>query len=151
MRGWMAVQPTVKASPDTPPEPEAGRFQRHAFVCVNSDACAPLGAEAVHKAMKDALRAEGRKETHRVNKAGCLGMCGHGPIVVVYPDAVWYSHVTPQDGLRIWNEHVVGGQPVEALRMRTVAAGTNVLGRQADGTYLPVGGPHSSACSRCPP
>lgn len=129
---------------------QAGRFVRHAFVCVNEEACAPLGAVAVHKAMKDELRAAGLKEVHRVNKAGCLGQCGHGPIVVVYPDGVWYSHVTPDDARRIWHEHVVGGRPVEALRMRTQAAGTNVLGRQADGTFRPVGGPHSSPCNRCP-
>lgn len=126
------------------------RFVRHAFVCVNDEACAPLGADAVHKAMKDQLRAAGLKEVHRVNKAGCLGQCGHGPIVVVYPEGVWYSHVTPAEGVRIWEEHVVGGRPVDALRYRTDAAGTNVLGRQPDGSFRAVGGPHSSPCSRCP-
>ena len=131
--------------PETPP-----RFQRHAFVCVNAEACAPLGAEAVHKAMKDELRAAGLKEVHRVNKAGCLGQCGHGPIVVVYPEGVWYSHVTPEDGVRIWREHVVGGRPVASLLYETEATGTNVLGRQPDGTFRPVGGPHSSRCTRCP-
>lgn len=126
------------------------RFVRHAFVCVNEEACAPLGAEAVHKAMKDCLRANGQKETYRVNKAGCLGQCGHGPIVVVYPDGTWYSHVTPAEGVRIYEEHVVGGRPVADLLFKTEAAGTNVLGRQPDGRFLPVGGPHSSRCSRCP-
>ena len=126
------------------------RFERHAFVCVNAAACAPLGAEAVHKAMKDRLRAAGLKETLRVNKAGCLGQCGHGPIVVVYPEGTWYSHVTPDEGVRIWEEHVVGGRPVEDLRYHTEAAGTNVLGKQPDGSFKAVGGPHSSRCSRCP-
>lgn len=126
------------------------RFERHAFVCVNAEACAPLGAEAVHKAMKDALREAGLKESLRVNKAGCLGQCGHGPIVVVYPEGTWYSHVTPEDGLRIWREHMLGGRPVVDLQYRTEASGTNVLGRQADGSFRAVGGPHSSRCSRCP-
>lgn len=138
-----------RAMQETPPIEDV-RFRRHAFVCVNAEACAPLGAEAVHKAMKDKLREAGAKEEFRVNKAGCLGQCGHGPIVVVYPDGVWYSHVTPAEGVRIWAEHVVGGRPVEELRYRTALAGTNVLGRQPDGTFSPVGGPHSSTCSRCP-
>lgn len=137
--------------PDPGPTLQPARFDRHAFVCVNDEACGPQGGGEVHKAMKDELRAAGLKEVHRVNKAGCLGQCGHGPIVVVYPDDVWYSHVTPADGVRIWKEHVVGGRPVEELRYRTQAAGTNVLGRQPDGTFRPVGGPHSSRCSRCPP
>ena len=120
-------------------------------MCVNEEACAPLGAEAVHKAMKDRLRSAGLKETHRVNKAGCLGQCGHGPLVVVYPEGVWYSHVTPSDGVRIWEEHVVGGRPVGDLLYRTEAAGTNVLGKRPDGSFAPVGGPRSSRCTRCPP
>ncbi|MHB1261704.1 MAG: (2Fe-2S) ferredoxin domain-containing protein [Thermoplasmatota archaeon] len=129
---------------------EVPRFTRHAFVCVNAEACAPLGAEAVHKAMKDELRAAGLKESLRVNKAGCLGQCGHGPIVVVYPEGTWYSHVTPNEGVRIWREHMIGGRPVDDLLFRTEAAGTNVLGKQPDGSFRPVGGPHSSRCSRCP-
>ena len=140
----MASLPLLPATGD------GRRFERHAFVCTNTEACAPQGGEAVHKAMKDALRAAGLKELHRVNQAGCLGQCGHGPIVVVYPEGVWYAHVTPQDGVRIWTEHVVGGRPVEELRLRTEAAGTNVLGKQPDGSFRPVGGSHSSRCSRCP-
>lgn len=130
---------------------QAPRFARHAFVCVTGEACGAQGGDEVHRTMKERLRASGLKEVHRVNKAGCLGQCGHGPMVVVYPDGAWYSHVTPADGLRIWEEHVVGGRPVADLLYRTGEGGTNVLGRQPDGSYLPLGGPRSSPCSRCPP
>lgn len=138
--------PTIEA-----PTGSGRRFQRHAFVCMNEEACAPAGAGEVHKAMKEQLRAAGLKETHRVNKAGCFGQCGHGPLVVVYPEGVWYSHVTPDEARRIWSEHVVAGRPVEELRYRTPAPGTNVLGRQPDGLMRPLGGPRSEACTRCPP
>ena len=127
------------------------RFEVHAFVCTNAEACARDGpAEAIQAAFKERLRALGLKERLRVNKSGCLGQCGHGPMMVVYPEGVWYAHLRLDDVERIWTEHLLGGRPVEELRYRTDAAGTNVLGRPATGLPMAIGGPHSSRCARCP-
>ena len=49
----------------------------------------------------------------------CLGHCGNGPMVLVLPDAVWYSHVRPGDVGAIAAQHLHHGQPVAALLDRT--------------------------------
>jgi (2Fe-2S) ferredoxin len=53
----------------------------------------------------------------RINKSGCLDQCEHGPVVVVYPGAVWYGSVQPADAAEIVSEHLVAGRPVERLRI----------------------------------
>jgi (2Fe-2S) ferredoxin len=49
--------------------------------------------------------------------SGCLDQCEHGPTVVVYPDAVWYGGVTPNDVDEIIESHIVNGKPVERLML----------------------------------
>lgn len=132
------------------PNGDGRRFERHAFVCTNASACALDGpAEDIQSHLKGLLKESGRKESLRVNKAGCLGQCGHGPMMVVYPEGIWYSHLTVADAQRIWEQHLVGGVPVEDLRYRTPAGGTNVLGRLPDNSKQVLGGPRSESCSRC--
>ena len=53
----------------------------------------------------------------RVSATSCLGPCDLGPTVVVYPDAVWYSKVQPDDVAEIVEKHLLGGQPVERLQL----------------------------------
>jgi (2Fe-2S) ferredoxin len=53
----------------------------------------------------------------RANQAGCLDVCEFGPAVVVYPEGVWYGRVTPEDVDEIIERHILGGEPVERLRI----------------------------------
>ena len=61
----------------------------------------------------------------RVNNAGCMDQCGHGPMVAVYPENVWYGHVTPDDADLIFREHLMGDRPVEHLIYRPARPGAN--------------------------
>lgn len=56
----------------------------------------------------------------RVIKTGCFGLCQRGPIVAVYPDKVFYSHVSPEDAHDIVEEHIYKGRPVERLLLTDI-------------------------------
>ncbi|MGD0730026.1 MAG: ferredoxin [Terracidiphilus sp.] len=99
-------------------------FERHVFVCHNTrpaDAprrsCTTDGKSELHTQLQQLSRAAGLAEKVRINKSGCLDQCEHGPTVVVYPDAVWYGNVKPEDAAEIVAEHLVAGRPVERLRL----------------------------------
>ncbi len=99
-------------------------LERHVFICTNvrppgnpKGCCADKGAEAVRDAFKRELHDRGLKGRVRANAAGCLDQCEHGVTVVVYPEQVWYGRVQEGDVAEIVDSHLVGGKPVERLRM----------------------------------
>ena len=70
----------------------------------------------MHQAMKRAAHEAALRGTVRINQSGCMNQCGHGPMVVVYPQDVWYGKVDEEGGERIVREHLVGGHVVERYR-----------------------------------
>jgi len=99
-------------------------LERHVFVCENRRAednpkgcCASKGGTAVRQRLKKLAFDAGLKGRVRINSAGCLDQCARGVTVVVYPEAVWYGAVTEDDVDEIFREHVLGGRPVERLRI----------------------------------
>ena len=104
------------------------QLERHVFICTNvrppgnpKGCCAEKGAEAVREAFKRKLHERGLKGRMRANAAGCLDRCEHGVTVVVYPEQVWYGGVTVDDVEEIIASHLIGGRPVERLRIRESA------------------------------
>ncbi|HGY5556504.1 MAG TPA: (2Fe-2S) ferredoxin domain-containing protein [Prochlorococcus sp.] len=47
------------------------------------------------------------------SKVDCLRICSDGPILLIWPDGIWYGGVTPERTESIVREHVFGGQPIE--------------------------------------
>jgi (2Fe-2S) ferredoxin len=101
------------------------RFEKHIFICGNQrppghprGCCDPEAKAELQKTFKQKLAERGLKGRVRANQSGCLDQCEHGPNLVVYPEAVWYGGVTLADVDEIIDAHIVGGKPVERLRMR---------------------------------
>lgn len=99
-------------------------YERHVFVCVNErDAanpkgcCAAKGAHEIRSRLKQLAFEAGLRGRIRINTSGCLDQCATGVTIVIYPEAVWYGHVTLADVDELFREHVIGGRPVERLRL----------------------------------
>lgn len=99
-------------------------FEKHVFVCTNAreaghprSCCHSKQSEEIREALKEAVKTHSLKRTVRINSAGCLDHCEHGPCIVVYPEGVWYGFVTVADVPEIVKSHLIEGKPVERLRL----------------------------------
>lgn len=99
-------------------------FEAHVFVCTNRrpddnkrGSCAAKGSEKLRDYMKVRARELGLDGRVRVNAAGCLDRCELGSTMVVYPDGVWYTFHSNADVDEILEKHLVGGAPVERLKL----------------------------------
>jgi len=90
-------------------------YERHAFVCYWGKDCAPKGGPAIADALKAKAKAAGITGRVRVNKSGCLNQCDSGPMIVVYPEGVWYAGVGLSDVDEILERTLVKGEIVERL------------------------------------
>ena len=99
-------------------------YQRHVFFCCNQReaperCCGNSGAADMQKYAKDRGKALGLNGAGKVrmNKSGCLDRCDEGPVLVVYPEAVWYTYVDRNDIDEIIDSHIVAGKVVERLKI----------------------------------
>jgi (2Fe-2S) ferredoxin len=124
-------------------------YERHVFVCTRGEWCPAVDGDGlgVHARLKELVRAAGLSDRVRVNHAGCFSQCGNGPMVVVYPEAVWYAAVTPADAEAIVEDHLVNGRPVGRLRYDPPDGGAHKLERAADGRPIGRIGPWPAGAS----
>lgn len=100
-------------------------FHKHVFFCTNqrtdgSDCCGNHGAQRLRDYAKDKVKALGlstEKKRIRINSAGCMDRCDDGPVMVVYPEGVWYNYANESDIDEIIEEHLKNGRTVERLKI----------------------------------
>ncbi len=109
-----------------------GQYESHVFVCTSGETCPEQGnTEKFVKILRERAKQVGRSNDVRVNKAGCFSQCGHGPMMVFYPEDVWYAGVQEEDLDEIFTSHILGGRPVERLRYDPGKPGANKVSETA--------------------
>ena len=86
----------------------------HVLVC-GGTGCTSSGSEKIIKALEENLKEKNLENEIKVVKTGCFGLCALGPIMIVYPEGVFYSMVTPEDIPEIVEEHFLKGRVVKRL------------------------------------
>lgn len=100
-------------------------YDKHVFLCTNQredggDCCANHGAQKARDYMKNRVRElgiSGSRNKIRINAAGCMDRCDEGPVIVVYPEGIWYNYADESDLDEIIEQHLKNGRIVERLKI----------------------------------
>lgn len=99
-------------------------YRHHVFFCLNrredgGACCCDHGAEEMFDHAKARIKAMGLNGPGkiRINRAGCFDRCREGPVLVIYPEAVWYTYVDQDDIDEILESHLCNGKVVERLKI----------------------------------
>ena len=100
------------------------RPERHVFVCSQArppghprGSCGQRGCREVVDEFMTQFQQRQCFDKVAVTATACLGPCGSGPSVLVYPEGIMYGNVTKADVSVIFDEHLLGGNPVERLKV----------------------------------
>ncbi|MET4805832.1 (2Fe-2S) ferredoxin domain-containing protein [Limibacillus sp. MBR-115] len=106
------------------PGDAAAYYRCHVFCCINErpeghprGCCKERGSVRLRNYMKARAKELGIDGV-RINQSGCLDRCELGPVMVIYPEGIWYRYDTLEDVDEILQQHVIGGGRVERLLLR---------------------------------
>jgi len=99
-------------------------YKYHVFFCTNQrepgdSCCNNHGANELRNYAKDRVKALGLNKPGavRINSAGCMERCDLGPVLVIYPQGIWYTFVDKEDIDEIVDRHLVKGEIVDRLKI----------------------------------
>ncbi len=100
-------------------------YDKHVFFCTHQrepgeGCCNNFGAQQMRDYVKNKVKALGLSvegNRIRINSAGCMDRCAEGPVLVVYPEGVWYTYVDESDLDEIIEQHLKNGRIVERLKI----------------------------------
>ena len=100
-------------------------YHKHVFFCTNQRpsgeaCCNDKGAQKMRDYVKHKVKALGLNAAEnriRINSAGCMDRCAEGPVLVVYPEGIWYTYIDEHDLDEIIEEHLQHGRIVERLKI----------------------------------
>src|SRR5665213_500328 len=95
-------------------------FHQHVFICTQGKpegvaSCPNNGSLQVLQALERELDSQGLDHQVQVTACGCLGLCENGPVMIVYPDGIWYRRVKEEDVPEIVGSHLRDGNVVSRL------------------------------------
>ncbi len=89
-------------------------MRKHVLVCGNVD-CAARGSIRLISAMRRLIKNLGQEQSIKITRTACMGRCGEGPTVAVYPDGIWYRGVRVEDAAELVQEHFIADRLVGRL------------------------------------
>ena len=106
-------------------------YRSHVLVC-GGTGCTSSGSPQIMEALKNEIKRQGLEDEVAVVETGCHGLCALGPIMIVYPDATFYSMVQPGDVPEIVSEHLLKGRPVTRLLYQETVSPTGGIKALSD-------------------
>ncbi len=97
----------------------------HVFVCTSSRIngqqkgyCCSKDAVGIVQAFMEEIETRELSDEVMITNTGCFGICSSGPVVMVYPEGVWYKEVAAEDVPEIVESHFENGLKVERLEIK---------------------------------
>ena len=97
-------------------------FRSQVLIC-GGTGCTSSGSPELIRLFEEKIKAAGLEKEVKVVRTGCFGLCAMGPIVIVYPEGAFYSHIKAEDVDEIVSEHLVKGRIVRHLLCKEAVEG----------------------------